>query len=40
MHFASTRTQSCASCHNNSRAFGGTDFSDCKRCHEGSTFRF
>ena len=24
----------------NARAFGGNDFSDCKRCHEGRTFKF
>lgn len=40
MHFASGRGQSCATCHNNKRAFGGSDFSDCRRCHEGKTFRF
>jgi c(7)-type cytochrome triheme protein len=40
MHLVPGKTQSCASCHNNTRAFGGNDFSDCKRCHEGSTFRF
>ena len=40
MHFAPARSKSCAACHNNKRAFGGSDFSDCKRCHEGSTFRF
>jgi c(7)-type cytochrome triheme protein len=40
MHFASTRSMSCATCHNNKRAFGGTDFADCKRCHQGTTFRF
>ena len=40
MHFASARVQSCASCHNNVRAFGGNDFSDCRRCHEGRTFKF
>ena len=40
MHRASAVTQSCASCHNNKRAFGGDDFSDCKRCHQGPTFRF
>jgi hypothetical protein len=28
------------SCHNDKRAFGGDDFSDCKRCHQGPTFRF
>jgi c(7)-type cytochrome triheme protein len=40
MHRASEGAQSCMSCHNNKRAFGGDDFSDCKRCHQGSTFRF
>ncbi|MCA1635195.1 MAG: cytochrome c3 family protein [Acidobacteria bacterium] len=39
-HFASGRAQSCMTCHNNRRAFGGDDFSDCKRCHQGPTFRF
>lgn len=40
MHFARSGTVSCASCHNNRRAFGGNDFADCKKCHEGSTFKF
>ncbi|MEK6302397.1 MAG: cytochrome c3 family protein [Acidobacteriota bacterium] len=40
MHRASEGAMSCMSCHNNKRAFGGDDFSDCKRCHQGSTFRF
>lgn len=40
MHFARAGVRSCASCHDNRRAFGGNDFSDCKRCHEGRTFRF
>jgi c(7)-type cytochrome triheme protein len=40
MHHASGNAQSCMSCHNNKRAFGGDDFTDCKRCHQGSTFRF
>ena len=40
MHFAGGRPQSCATCHNNKRAFGGNDFSDCKRCHQGATFKF
>ncbi len=39
-HFASGRAQSCMTCHNNRRAFGGDDFADCKRCHKGPTFRF
>ena len=40
MHFAPAGTQSCASCHNNKRAFGGNDFADCKQCHERNTFQF
>jgi c(7)-type cytochrome triheme protein len=40
MHFARARVRSCAACHNDRRAFGGNDFSDCKRCHEGSSFKF
>lgn len=40
MHFAPSRTQSCASCHNDRRAFGGNDFKDCRRCHDGNSFRF
>ena len=39
-HFGSGRAQSCMTCHNNRRAFGGDDFADCKRCHTGRTFRF
>lgn len=40
MHRAPEGAQSCMSCHNDKRAFGGDDFSDCKRCHQGPTFRF
>jgi c(7)-type cytochrome triheme protein len=40
MHHASASAQSCMTCHNNKRAFGGDDFADCKRCHTGPTFRF
>lgn len=40
MHHASARAQSCLTCHNDRRAFGGDDFSDCKRCHEGNTWHF
>jgi c(7)-type cytochrome triheme protein len=40
MHRVSTRAQSCASCHNDKRAFGINDFANCKRCHEGPSFRF
>lgn len=40
MHNLSTRAQSCMSCHNDRRAFGTENFANCKRCHEGTTFRF
>ena len=40
MHFARSGVRSCASCHDNRRAFGGTDFSDCKKCHDRNSFRF
>jgi len=40
MHFAPAGTPSCAACHNNKRAFGPSDFNNCKRCHEGKTFKF
>lgn len=39
-HFGSGRGQSCMTCHDNRRAFGGEDFQDCKRCHKGPTFSF
>jgi c(7)-type cytochrome triheme protein len=39
-HFGAARAQTCMTCHNNRRAFGGDDFGDCKRCHKGQTFRF
>ena len=38
-HFAGT-SQSCATCHNGKKTFGGDlGFKDCKRCHSGTTFR-
>lgn len=40
MHHASPRAQSCMSCHDNRRAFGGDNFADCKKCHEGNTWHF
>ena len=40
VHSAPGGTQSCASCHNNKRAFGPGDFSNCKRCHQGNSFKF
>ncbi len=39
-HHATGRGQSCATCHNGRRAFGGDDFSVCKRCHTGGAWRF
>ncbi len=39
-HFAIAGPQSCASCHNGKRAFGGDlAFRDCRRCHTGKSFR-
>lgn len=39
-HHASAKAFSCMSCHNGVRAFGGNDFSACKRCHKGDTWHF
>lgn len=39
-HHASPGAVSCMSCHNGNRAFGGDDFSVCKRCHQGSAWHF
>ena len=39
-HHATGRGQSCLTCHDGKRAFGGDDFSVCKRCHTGATWRF
>ncbi|MGH9945141.1 MAG: cytochrome c3 family protein, partial [Pyrinomonadaceae bacterium] len=44
-HTASTRAQSCMTCHNDKRVIGGrvvfgdTNFDNCRRCHTGSNFR-
>lgn len=38
-HFPPARGLSCASCHNNKRAFGEKHFDDCTRCHKGVTFK-
>jgi c(7)-type cytochrome triheme protein len=39
-HFAVSGTQSCLSCHNGKRSFGGDlAFKDCQRCHAGANFR-
>ena len=39
-HHAPAGARSCASCHDNKRAFGGDDFNDCTRCHRGPAWRF
>lgn len=39
-HHAPAGAQSCITCHNDRRAFGGDDFSDCRRCHKGDAWRF
>jgi c(7)-type cytochrome triheme protein len=35
----STRGMNCRTCHNGKRAFG-EEFTSCRRCHQGPTFRF
>jgi len=40
MHHAPAGARSCASCHDGARAFGGTDFTACARCHQGDAWRF
>lgn len=40
MHFPPAGPVSCGSCHNSKRAFGISDFSNCRRYHEGKTFKF
>lgn len=39
-HHANERSTSCMTCHDGKRAFGGDDFTVCKRCHTGTTWRF
>ena len=39
-HHATGRGLSCMTCHNGKRAFGGDDFTSCKRCHTGPAWRF
>lgn len=39
-HHATGRGQSCSTCHDGKRAFGGDDFSSCKRCHTGAAWHF
>jgi c(7)-type cytochrome triheme protein len=39
-HFPTRGGQSCATCHNGKRSFGGDlAFGDCRRCHTGASFR-
>lgn len=40
MHFAPAGRASCGNCHNSRRAFGTSDFANCRRCHQGWSFRF
>ena len=39
-HHASPGAFSCMSCHNGKKAFGGDDFSVCKRCHSKNAWHF
>lgn len=39
-HHAKGPAQSCITCHNGKRTFGGDDFTSCKRCHQGTRFYF
>jgi c(7)-type cytochrome triheme protein len=39
-HHATGRGQSCMTCHDGKRAFGGDDFTVCSRCHTGKTWHF
>ena len=39
-HHAPAGAESCVTCHNGRRAFGGDDFSVCKRCHQGPQWHF
>ena len=39
MHSASARAMSCMACHNDKRAFGTENFQNCRRCHQGPSFR-
>ena len=40
MHHARPGGQSCMTCHNGRRAFGGDDFTVCTRCHTGPAWHF
>ncbi len=39
-HHATGRGESCMTCHDGKRAFGGEDFTACKRCHTKDTWHF
>jgi c(7)-type cytochrome triheme protein len=39
-HHATGRAFSCMSCHDGKRAFGGDDFTVCKRCHTSAAWHF
>jgi c(7)-type cytochrome triheme protein len=39
-HHATGQGRSCMTCHDGKRAFGGDDFTVCKRCHTGATWHF
>jgi len=39
-HHATGAGQSCMTCHDGKRVFGGDDFTVCKRCHTGTAWRF
>jgi Cytochrome c7 and related cytochrome c len=39
-HHAPAGAESCMTCHNGKRAFGGDDFTVCKRCHSGPQWHF
>lgn len=39
-HHAPAGAESCLTCHNGKRAFGGDDFTSCKRCHQGQQWHF
>ena len=40
MHLGGSGTKSCATCHNNTRAFGDQNFENCRRCHDANSFKF
>lgn len=40
MHKETKATQTCATCHNGQKAFGGDNFTNCKLCHTTGNFKF